>query len=125
MGREDRGDPQCCQGSRIVGPRNSISICADGSHGVGFSEINHAVQRSDIAMLIVSIALEAAVAFLAVLAARRGKPYVYGLAFTFGAYVLYDLARLLHWNVQAGILSWLFLLATISALIAVWGLYRK
>ena len=62
---------------------------------------------------------------LAVLAARRGKPYIYGLAFTFGAYVLYDLARLLHWNVQAGILSWLFLLATISALIAVWGLYRK
>src|SRR4051812_29323700 len=54
-------------------------------------------------MLIVSIALEAAVAILAVLAARRGKPYIYGLAFTFGAYVLYDLARLLHWNVQAGI----------------------
>jgi hypothetical protein len=76
-------------------------------------------------MLIVSIALEAAVAILAVLAARRGKPYVYGLAFTFGAYVLYDLARLLQWNVQAGILSWLFLLATISARIAVWGLYRK
>lgn len=76
-------------------------------------------------MLIVSIALEAAVAILAVLAARRGKPYIYGLAFTFGAYVLYDLARLLHWNVQAGILSWLFLLATISALIAVWGLYKK
>jgi hypothetical protein len=90
-----------------------------------FLEYTHAVQRSDIAMLIVSIALEAAVAVLAVLAARRGKPYIYGLAFTFGAYVLYDLARLLHWNVQAGILSWLFLLATISALIAVWGLYRK
>ena len=76
-------------------------------------------------MLIVSIALEAAVAILAVLAARRGKPYIYGLAFTFGAYVLYDLARILRWNVQTGILSWLFLLATISALIAVWGLYRK
>jgi len=39
-------------------------------------------------MLIVSIALEAAVAVLAVLAARRGKPHIYGLAFTFGAYVL-------------------------------------
>ena len=76
-------------------------------------------------MLIVSIALEAAVAILAVLAARRGKPYIYGLAFTFGTYVLYDLARILRWNVQTGILSWLFLLATISALIAVWGLYRR
>ena len=54
-------------------------------------------------MLIISIALEAAVAILAVLAARRGKPYIYGLAFTFGAYVLYDLARILRWNVQTGI----------------------
>jgi hypothetical protein len=90
-----------------------------------FLKYTSAVHRSDIAMLMVSIALEAAVAILAVLAARRGKPYIYGLAFTFGAYVLYDLARLLHWNVQAGLLSWLFLLATITALIAVWGLYRK
>lgn len=76
-------------------------------------------------MLVVSIALEAAVAIIAVLAARKGKPSVYGLAFTFGAYVLYDLARLLRWDVQEGLLSWLFLLATISALIAVWGLYRR
>jgi hypothetical protein len=43
-------------------------------------------------MLIISIALEAAVAIW--LSWRRaGKPYIYGLAFTFGAYVLYDLAR--------------------------------
>ena len=75
-------------------------------------------------MLIVSIVLEAAVAVLAILAARKGKPYVYGLAITFGAYVLYDLARLLGWNVEGGILSGVFLLATISALIAVWGLFR-
>jgi hypothetical protein len=76
-------------------------------------------------MLVVSIILEAAVAIIAVLAARKGKPYLYGLAFTFGAYVLYDLARLMQWNVEGGILSWLFLLATVTALIAVWGLYRK
>jgi hypothetical protein len=76
-------------------------------------------------MLVVSIVLEAAVAIIAILAARRGKPYVYGLAFTFGAYVLYDLARLLQWDVDGGVLSGLFLLATVSALFAVWGLYRK
>jgi hypothetical protein len=76
-------------------------------------------------MLIASIILEAAVAILAILAARKGKPYVYGLAFTFGTYVLYDLARFLHMDVQEGILSALFLLATISALIAVWGLYKE
>jgi len=51
-------------------------------------------------MLVVSIVLEAAVAVIAVLAARKGKPYVYGLAFTFGIYVLYDLARLLRWDVE-------------------------
>ena len=46
-------------------------------------------------MLVISIILEAAVAILAILAAaRKGNPYIYGLAFTFGAYVLYDLARL-------------------------------
>ena len=41
-----------------------------------------------LAMLVVSIILEAAVAVVAVLAARRRNPYIYGLAFTFGAYVL-------------------------------------
>jgi hypothetical protein len=76
-------------------------------------------------MLIISIILEAAVAIIAVLAARKGNPYIYGLAFTFGAYVLYDLGRLLQWDVQGRLLSGLFLLATIAALIAVWGLYRK
>ena len=75
-------------------------------------------------MLVISIVLEAAVAIVAVLAARKGKPYIYGLAFTFGAYVLYDLARFLQWDVQGGLLSGLFLLATVTALIAVWGLYR-
>jgi hypothetical protein len=76
-------------------------------------------------MLVASIVLEAAVAIVAVLAARKGRPYLYGLVFTFGAYVVYDLARLLQWNVQEGVLSVLFLLATVSALIAVWGLYRE
>src|SRR5205823_2679285 len=82
-------------------------------------------QRRRPPMLIISIVLEPAVAVLAVLAARKGKPYVYGLAFTFGAYVLYDLARLLQWDVQGGRLSGLFLVATVAALVAVWGLYRQ
>ncbi len=75
-------------------------------------------------MLIISIVLEAAVAVIAILAARQGRPYIYGLAFTFGAYVLYDLARLLRWGVEGPMFSALFLLATLSALYAVWGLYR-
>jgi hypothetical protein len=75
-------------------------------------------------MLIASIVLELAVAIIAVLAAGRGRPYLYGLAFTFGVYVLYDTARLLEWHAEGGLLSLLFLLASASALYAVWGLYR-
>ena len=77
------------------------------------------------AMLLISIVLEAAVAIIAILAAQRQRPHLYGLAFTFGVYVLYDLARLLGWNVEYGILSALFLAATVSALAAVWGLYKE
>ena len=75
-------------------------------------------------LLIISIALEAAVAIIAALAASQGRPYLYGLALTFAIYVLYDLGRLLDWPVEKGILSVLFLVASASALIAVWGLYR-
>ena len=75
-------------------------------------------------LLVASIALELAVAILAVLAANKGRPYFYGLALTFAVYVLYDLGRLLGWNVEKGVLPVLFLLASASALFAVWGLYR-
>ena len=75
-------------------------------------------------MLIASIALEVAVAVVAMLAAVQGRPYLYGLALTFAIYVLYDAGRFFGWNVETGILSALFLLASASALFAVWGLYR-
>jgi hypothetical protein len=76
-------------------------------------------------LLVVSIVLEAAVAVIAVLAARQGRSYLYGLAFTFTAYVVYDLARYLQWTVQGPLLSVLFLAATVTALIAVIGLWRE
>ncbi len=75
-------------------------------------------------MLIISVILEAAVMIIAILAARDGRPYMYGLAFTFGAYVLYDLARFLRWDVEGPLLSGLFLIASTCALVAVWGLYK-
>ena len=75
-------------------------------------------------LLIASIVIEAAVAIVAMLVAVKGRPYLYGLALTFAIYVLYDLGRLLGWNGEKGILSVLFLLASASALFAVWGLYR-
>lgn len=76
-------------------------------------------------LLIASIALEVAVAVIAAIAAMKGRPYLYGLAFTFAVYVLHDSGRLLGWNVEAGVLSVLFLLASASALYAVWGIYRE
>ena len=76
-------------------------------------------------LLIASIALEVAVAAIAAIAAMKGRPYLYGLAFTFAVYVLYDSGRLLGWNVEAGVLSVLFLPASASALYAIWGIYRE
>jgi hypothetical protein len=109
--------PRCVARVALIDAR-----CAFAAHGCAMYR-RCSLERTH--MLILSIVLEAAVAIIAVLAARRRKPYLYGLAFTFGAYVVYDLARLLHWDVQEGILSVLFLLATVSALFAVWGLYRE
>lgn len=76
-------------------------------------------------MLIAAILIEAAVAVVAVLAALKGRSYLYGLALTFAIYVLYDLGRLEGWNVGEGVLSVLFLIASLSALLAVLGLYRE
>ena len=76
-------------------------------------------------MLIAAIVVECAVAIIAILGALKGRPHLYGFALTFAIYVLYDLGRLLHWNVGEGILSVLFLVASLSALYAVGGLYRE
>lgn len=76
-------------------------------------------------LLYISIIVEAAVAVLAVMAACGGKPYAFGLALTFAIYVLYDCARLIGVDVQGGVLSPLFLVAAIAALVAVWGWYRE
>jgi hypothetical protein len=75
-------------------------------------------------ILAASIALEVAVAVIATLAARTGRPYLYGLAFTFAVYVFYDTWRLFGWHARDGVLAVLFLLASASAVYAVWSLYR-
>jgi len=75
-------------------------------------------------LLAASIPLEIAVTALAFLTALRGRRYLYGLAFTFAVYVVYDTGRLFGWHVQEGGPSVLFLLASASAAYAVWGLYR-
>ena len=76
-------------------------------------------------LLGVSILIELLVAVVAFLAARRGRPHVFGLSFTFGVYVLYDMNRMAGSPVTGPLMSGLFLLASLGALVAVIGLWRE
>jgi hypothetical protein len=76
-------------------------------------------------MLVIAIVIEAAVALVAAAAASAGRPYLYGLAFTFAVYVLYDFMRFVQWSVEGTLMSALFLLAGIGALVAVVGLWGE
>jgi hypothetical protein len=74
-------------------------------------------------MLVVSIILEAAVAVIAALAARTGRPYLYGLAFTFAECSTISRACC---NGQSRLTAvGIVPVATLTALLAVWGLYRE
>ena len=56
---------------------------------------------------------------------RRCRLSLYGLALTFAISVVYDAARFLRVDVLEGFLSPLVLVASLSALLAVWELYRR
>ncbi len=73
---------------------------------------------------IISIALEALIAILAFITAVRGRFYMMGFTLTFGIYVYYDLARLYEWPVSESLLSVVFFIATLAALISVLGIFR-
>lgn len=73
----------------------------------------------------VSIALEVLVVIAAVLLAlRKGRPYGWLLALTFAIYVLYDSAGFTGAAISVDLLAVLFLVASASALGAVWMMYR-
>ena len=76
-------------------------------------------------MLLISIVLEVLIAVLFFLAANKGKKYFHGLALTFAIYVLYDLSRLLEWEVAPIVLSGGFLIATLAALYSAWHVYKR
>lgn len=73
---------------------------------------------------IASIVLEFVIAMLALAAAVRGRAYMIGLTITFGIYVYYDLARLYSWSVSESLLSVVFFIATVAALISVVGVLK-
>lgn len=72
---------------------------------------------------VVSIILEVIIAVLALVIAFRGRPYMVGLAVTFGIYVYYDLARHYEWAVSESLLSIVFLIATFTALMSLIGIF--
>lgn len=75
---------------------------------------------------LISITMEFAIAILALLmGVQKKKAYGYGFAVTFGIYVFYDLARLFAFTVPEGVLTAIFFVATVSALFAVWDLYKE
>lgn len=75
---------------------------------------------------LAAIALEAVVAIVCLLAARRGRTYMYGLFISFAVYVYYDAARLYVLTlIPANYQQALFLLAAVTALISAFGVYRR
>jgi len=75
---------------------------------------------------LASIFLEAViVAVCLALAIKKRQVFGFGLAITFTIYVFYDLSRLQGWGINETILRALFFTATVSALGAVVGLYRR
>ncbi len=74
---------------------------------------------------IVSIALEAVIAIVALYSAMRGRSYMAGLAVTFGIYVYYDLARHYAWATAEQTLQLMFLVATVAAFWSVMSIVRN
>lgn len=74
---------------------------------------------------VVSIVLEFVIAVLALVAAFRGKVYMVGMAITFSIYVYYDLAREYAWEVSESLLSSVFLVATLAALVSMIGVVKN
>jgi len=75
---------------------------------------------------LISIVLEAVIVVFALMIALKKKlAYGWGLALTFLIYVFYDLARMQGWEVSNSIMALSFLVATISATVAIYSIYKK
>ncbi|MCX5657226.1 MAG: hypothetical protein NTZ48_03230 [Candidatus Omnitrophica bacterium] len=73
-----------------------------------------------------SIMLEVAVFVLGImLATVKKRVYGWGFALTFAIYVFYDLVNFLNLNVSQTITYLLFFISTLSALWALWWVYKE
>lgn len=74
---------------------------------------------------VISIIIEVVIALLALVTVFKGRAYMLGFAVTFGIYVYYDLARLYSWEVAESMLSVVFFVATLMALISTVGILKE
>lgn len=74
---------------------------------------------------LVSILIEIIISAMALVVAYRGHAYMIGFAVTFGIYVYYDLARYYAWEVSESLLSGVFFIATLAALVSMVGILKK
>ncbi len=74
---------------------------------------------------LVSIVLELVMGIIATITAINRKKYMFGLAFTFFAYVVYDLGKSYSIGISNTYLTILFFLATLSALWSIWNIYKQ
>jgi hypothetical protein len=73
----------------------------------------------------ISIAIEMLISIMGlIIVFQKKKLYGLGISLTFAIYVFYDFARLLSWNISQDILYFSFFIATVSALWAVFNIYK-
>ena len=74
----------------------------------------------------ISIFIEALIVILGLLIVfKKKKIYGWGIFLTFLIYVFYDSAKLMNWSIPEWILIASFLLASVSALLSVWTIYKE
>jgi hypothetical protein len=69
--------------------------------------------------------MEFAIGIVATITAIKGRKYMFGLAFTFFVYVLYDFSKFYSLATANDFLPILFFLATISAFWSIWNIYKQ
>lgn len=79
-----------------------------------------------VAIQYISILIELLISILGFLIVfKKKKIYGWGIFLTFGIYVFYDFAKLMSWSISDNILYGSFFIATISALWAVFSIYKE
>lgn len=73
----------------------------------------------------VSILIEIIIAIIGLMIVfLKKKNYGWGIFLTFAIYVFYDLAKLVSYSINLDILYEIFFIASLSALWAVWMIYK-